>query len=72
METIESRLAEFSALRSIHPTSIICYVSLIHHIVSNPVSRQGFHSHSPLILLFVGFITVIADFPMILDISCSK
>lgn len=67
METVTTRLAKFGVLVSLEPPSIICYVCLMHHILFNQASRRAIHNHGHLLLLFVGFITVVVDLNMILD-----
>ncbi|CAF4372758.1 unnamed protein product [Rotaria sp. Silwood2] len=67
METIESRRIKFGVLLSLQIPSIACYLGLIYHITSNRVTLRALHNHAPLVLLFVGLITVIVDLSMILN-----
>ena len=67
METVESRRVKFIVLISLQVPSIACYLGLIYHIVSNRAARRTLYNHAPLVLLFVGLITVFADLSMILD-----
>lgn len=67
MESIESRKIKFIILLSLQVPSILCYGALIYHIVCNRVARQALYNHAPLVLLFVGLITVVIDLSMILD-----
>ncbi|CAF5013903.1 unnamed protein product, partial [Rotaria socialis] len=51
----------------LQPPSTICYLGLIHHILSNRLTRQAYYNHGPLILLFVGLITIVGDLSMVLN-----
>ncbi|CAF3053693.1 unnamed protein product, partial [Rotaria sp. Silwood2] len=52
---------------SLQIPSIICYIASIHNILSNRNNLKALHNHGPLLLLFVGIITVMFDLSMILD-----
>ncbi|CAF4256944.1 unnamed protein product, partial [Rotaria magnacalcarata] len=67
METAETRLVKFGIFMILQPPSIICYLASIHYILSHRDTRQALHHHGPLVLLFVGLVTVIFDLSMILD-----
>ncbi|CAF2066726.1 unnamed protein product [Rotaria magnacalcarata] len=67
METDTTRRIKFNVLMLLQPPSIMCYLGLIHHILSNRLTRQAFHNNGPLILLFIGLITVAGDLSMVLN-----
>ncbi|CAF1219740.1 unnamed protein product [Rotaria sp. Silwood1] len=67
METDESRHTKFSILISIQIPSIICYIGLIYHMISNRPALQAVYNHAPLVMLFVGAATVLVDLSMVLN-----
>lgn len=67
MGTSETRHIVFVILISLQIPSIFCYIGLIYYNVSNRSILRSLHSHTPLVLLVVGLITVLVDLSMILQ-----